>query len=44
MKREQSSVNATYDNDSVSLRIFVIDRRTRISFLVDTGADMCMYP
>jgi predicted aspartyl protease len=44
-KREQSSVNAAYDDDgTISRRIFVTDRRTKISFLVDTGADVCVYP
>ena len=35
-KREQPSVNAACDDGFVSRRIFVIDRSSRISFLVDT--------
>jgi len=26
------------------LRVFLTDRGTRISFLIDTGADLCVYP
>lgn len=37
-------MNAALDDDSGSRRIFVTDRRTKISFLVDTGADVCVYP
>lgn len=43
-KREQPSVNAACDDGFVSRRIFVIDRSSRISFLVDTDADPCVYP
>jgi hypothetical protein len=43
-KREQLSVKAACDDGSVSRRIYVIDRSTRISFLVDTGTDVCVYP
>jgi hypothetical protein len=44
-KREYHAVNAVYDDDSsVSRRIFVTDKRTKTSFLVDMGADVCMYP
>jgi hypothetical protein len=44
-KREQPAVNAAYDEDnSVSHRIFVTDKRTKVSFFVDMGADVCVYP
>ena len=32
------------DVDRGSRRLFVSDRSTRVSFLVDTGADLCVYP
>lgn len=32
------------DGDSESRRIFVRDSSSRISFLVDSGADLCVYP
>jgi hypothetical protein len=38
-------VNAGYDDDgSASHRIFVIDKYTSTSFLIDTDADVCVYP
>jgi hypothetical protein len=44
-EREQSSVNAAYDDDSsVSRCIFLTDKRMKTSFLADTGADVCVYP
>ncbi|CAK9814075.1 Transposon Ty3-G Gag-Pol polyprotein [Anthophora plagiata] len=43
-KRERSSVNAAHDDGSVSRRILATDKRSKISFLVDTGADLCVYP
>jgi hypothetical protein len=43
-KREQPSVDAACDDGSGSRRIFVTDRTSRICFLVDTGADLCLYP
>jgi hypothetical protein len=42
-KREQPSGDAACDDGSGSGRIFVTDRTSRISFLVDTGADLCVY-
>jgi hypothetical protein len=44
-KREQDALNAAYDDgNTVSLRIFVTDKRTKISFLVDMDAEVCVYP
>ena len=43
-KRDQPSVDAANDDGLGTRRIFVRDRKTRISFLVDTGADTCVYP
>lgn len=43
-KRHQPSVNAACDDGSGSRRIFITDRNFRISFFVDTGADLCVYP
>ena len=42
-KRDQPSVNAVYDDGLGTHRIFVRDKRTNISFLMDTGADTCVY-
>jgi hypothetical protein len=44
VKREQPSVNAAHDDGLKTRRIFVKDIVTRISYLVDTGADTCVYP
>jgi len=35
---------ATSDSGHLTRRLFVTDRETRISFLIDTGADLCVYP
>jgi hypothetical protein len=44
-KPQQSPVNAAYGNDgSTAHRIFVTDVSTKTSFLIDTGADVCVYP
>ena len=43
-KRDQPSIDAANDDGLGTRRIFVRDRKTRISFLVDTGADTCVYP
>jgi hypothetical protein len=32
------------DPGHLARRLFVTDRETRISFLIDTGADLCVYP
>ena len=39
----QSLVVASNCNNSTS-RLYVKDRLTKMSFLVDTGADLCVYP
>ena len=43
-KRGQPSVIAASDDGLRSRRIFVFDKNTRISYLLDTGADICVYP
>jgi hypothetical protein len=44
-KLEQLPVDAAYGNDYLSSRrIFVTDVETNTSFLIDTGADVCVYP
>ena len=43
-ERYQPSVNAACDNGLGSRRIFATDRKSKISFLVDTGTDICSYP
>lgn len=42
-KRDQPFVSAASDDGLVSRRIFVMDRHSKIFFLVDTGADICVY-
>lgn len=44
-KREQQSVVAvTDDNIATKFRLFVTDKDSKIRFLVDTGADVCVFP
>ena len=43
-KRPQPSVKAADDDGMGSRRIFIVDQRTKTSFLVDTGADISVYP
>lgn len=43
-KRVEPSVRAAFDDGPQSRRIFVTDRTTKIQFLIDTGADLCVYP
>jgi len=42
-KRRGSSMMAAGDGRATG-RLFVTDHDTRISFLIDTGADLCVYP
>ncbi|XP_076247822.1 uncharacterized protein LOC143187496 [Calliopsis andreniformis] len=41
---EKPSVNAALEDGLNSRRIFVKDRRSKLSFLIDTGVDLCVYP
>ena len=43
-KRNQPSVKAANDDDLASRRIFVTDRNSRLSYLIDTGTDICVFP
>lgn len=43
-KRDRPSVNAASDDGLTSRRMFVRDRSSKISFLVDTGAEVCVFP
>jgi hypothetical protein len=44
-KPQLSPINAAYGDDgSTSHHIFVIDINTNTSFLIDTHADVCVYP
>ena len=43
-KRPQPSVKADDGDGLGSRRIFILDQRTKISFLVDTGADIGVHP
>ncbi|GFV81191.1 peptidase A2 domain-containing protein [Trichonephila clavipes] len=43
-KRSQQSIMATYSLSKESRRLFIRDRTTNISFLVDTGSDVSLIP
>ena len=43
-KRSQPSVKAEDGDGLGSRRIFILDQRTKTSFLVDTGADIGVHP
>ena len=43
-KRNQPSVKAVNDDGLASRRIFVTDKNSRISYLIDTGADISVFP
>lgn len=43
-KREEPSVNVAHDDGSRSRRILVTDKKSKIAYLVDTGADLCVFP
>ena len=43
-KREQPSLIATVNDGLQTRRIFVMDQRTKVAFLIDTCADVCVYP
>src|SRR5436190_13940237 len=44
-KRDGQSLMAAGDHCPTSIRrIFVTDRDSKIRFLIDTGADLCVYP
>lgn len=43
-KLTEPSLIAASEDGSMSRRIFITDRRTKVAFLVDTGADLCVYP
>ena len=43
-KRNQPSVKAANDDGLASRRIFVTDRNSRISYLIDTSAHICVFP
>ncbi|XP_059054408.1 uncharacterized protein LOC131848527 [Achroia grisella] len=35
---------ATYDRPNTYGRLFVVDRRSKMQFIVDTGSDICVFP
>ena len=43
-KRERLSLMAASGPVNHSRRLFVTDRASRVTFLIDTGADLCVYP
>ena len=43
-KREQPSLIAAVNDGFQTRRIFVTDQTSKVAFLIDTGADVCVYP
>lgn len=43
-KRAGESVIAASDSISTTCRLFITDFNSKVQFLVDTGADLCVYP
>lgn len=43
-KRHGQSLMTASDNCPSSRRLFITDRKTATQFLIDTGADICVYP
>jgi hypothetical protein len=43
-KREKQSVVAASNYSNTGIRLYVTDRLTKMRFLVDTGADLRVYP
>ncbi|XP_017884068.1 uncharacterized protein LOC108627369 [Ceratina calcarata] len=43
-KRSGPSVNAASRDGPKAGRIFITDKRSKIVFLIDTGADLCVFP
>ena len=43
-KREQPSLIAAINDGLHTRRIFITDKDSKVAFLIDTGADVCVYP
>ena len=43
-KRQEPLLIAAFNNDSRNRRIFVTDKTSKIAFLIDTGADVSVFP
>lgn len=43
-KRNGPSLMAADDSGHPTRRLFVTDIETKVNFLIDTGADLCVYP
>ena len=43
-KRGRQSLMAASNCNNSASRLYVMNQLTKISFLVDTGADLCVYP
>ena len=43
-KREQPSLIAAVNDGFQTRRIFITDQTSKVAFLIDTGADVCVYP
>ncbi|XP_023211929.1 uncharacterized protein K02A2.6-like [Centruroides sculpturatus] len=43
-KRERESVETATDSKNLSRRLFITDRTSKVAFLIDTGADVSVYP
>lgn len=43
-KRPKQSIRAASDCSSSSSRLIIVDKHSKIRFLVDTGSDLCCFP
>ena len=43
-KRGKQSLVVASNCNTSTIRLYVTDRLTKMSFLVDTSADLCVYP
>ena len=43
-KRGILALISAVNDQNEARRIFITDRKTKISFLIDTGADVCVFP
>lgn len=43
-KRQRRSLDAASDSHNSTRRLFVTDRESAVDFLIDTGADLCVFP
>lgn len=42
--KRQPSLVAAVNDGSASRRLYIVDRATKVAYLIDTGADLCVFP